>query len=109
MPAILIYCNRYYNFTGGLEIIMLFLKYLKQQQKVVYLCPILKNIPSLHLITNLHDIQFDILIKKKMIIHGFSVILHNLPMESPQMPSNWIYLRPNHHLDNIEYIRSIRS
>ena len=59
MPSILFYCNRFYNFTGGLDVIMLFLNYLKQNNKSVYLCPILKNIPSLHITTQLNDIPLD--------------------------------------------------
>ena len=59
MTAILLYCNRLYNFTGGIDIIMLFMNYLKKYNKKCYLCPILKNVPSVDIITQLHNIKFD--------------------------------------------------
>ena len=59
MPSILLYCNRYYNFTGGLEILMMLMDYLKKYNKKCYLCPILKNISSLDIITQLNDININ--------------------------------------------------
>ena len=67
MTAILVYFNRYYNFTGGLDIIMIFINYLKKFNKKCYICPILKNINSLNITTQLHNIKFENLTQNNLI------------------------------------------